>query len=82
MKPHVWRTEAARILWPDFPVPITKMMGPRDTLVGQHVQGILPEPLTGIQVALLIGEYIAVHKRTLEVVPVDPDTSADLEGDA
>ena len=36
----------------------------------------------GIQVVLLIEYGIVAHKRTLEVLTVDPDTFADLEGDA
>ena len=34
------------------------------------------------RIDLLIEHGIAVHKRTLEVLTVDPDTFADLEGDA
>ena len=33
-------------------------------------------------IGLLIEHGIAVHKRTLEVLTVDPNTFADLEGDA
>ena len=81
MKPHVWQTEVDRILCTDFTVPTTTMTGRRDSSGGRHVQTNSTEPLTGIQVVLLIKHGIAVHNRTFEVVPVDADTSADLKGD-
>ena len=82
MSSRVGQTEMDRILWTDFPVPITTMTGRRDSSGGRHVQTTSTEPLTGIQVVLLIEHGIAVHKRTLELLTVDPDTFADLEGDA
>ena len=82
MSSHVGQTEVDPILWTNSTVPITTMTGRGDSSGGRHVQTTSTEPLTGIQVVLLIEHGISVLTRTLEVVPVDLDTSADLEGDA
>ena len=82
MKPHVGQPEVDRILGTDSPVPITKMTGRKDSSRGRYVQTTSAEPLTGIQFVLLVEHGFAVHRRTVGVVPVDPDASADLEGNA
>ena len=82
MSSRVGQTEVGPILWTDSPVQITTVTGRRDSSGGRHIQTTSTEPLTGIQVVLLIEHGIAVGKRTLEVLTVDLDTFADLEGNA
>ena len=81
MSSCVEQTGVGSITWTDFLVPITTMTCRRDSLGGRHVQTNSTEPLTGIQVVLLIEHGIAAHKRTLEVLTVNPDSFANLMGD-
>jgi len=57
------------------------MTGRRDSLGGRNIQTDSTEPLTGIQVALLIEHVIATHKRTLEMLTVNSGSFANLKGD-
>ena len=82
MKHYVRQAEVDRILWTDFPVPITTMTGCGDSSGSRNVQTVSTESLAGTQVVLLIDHGIAVHKRTLKVASIYPNTSTDLEGDA
>ena len=81
MSSRVEQTVADSIIWTRFLFPVTTMTGRRFSLGGQHVQTNSTEPLTGIQVVLLIEHGIAAHKRTLEVLTVNPDSFANLKGD-
>ncbi len=72
---------ADSIIWTSFLFPIKTMTGRRDSLGGRNIQTDSTEPLTGIQVALLIEHVIATHKRTLEMLTVNSGSFANLKGD-
>ena len=83
MKPHAGQTEVNRILCTDFTLSITTITGHKDSTGSRYVLTTPTEPLTKNQVALLIIMYgSVVHNRTLDVLSVDLDICADLEGDS
>ncbi|MCE2436845.1 MAG: hypothetical protein J4F97_02360 [Pseudomonadales bacterium] len=82
MSTRAGNTEMDPIHRTNFPVLITTMTGCRNFSGGRHVQTNSTELLTGSQVVLLVEDGSAVRKRTIEALTVNPDTFANLEGDA
>ena len=81
MSSRVEQTVADSIILTRFLFPVTTMTGHRNSLGGRHIQTNLTEPLTDIQVVLLIEHFIASYKCTLEVLTVNPGSFANLKGD-
>ena len=75
MSSRVEQTVADSIIWTGFLLPVTTMTGRKDSLGRRHIQTNSTEPLTGIQFVLLIEHGIAAHKRTLEMLTINPGRS-------